>query len=99
MSIHKAHKNLANQKRIQISLQPEAYQNKLLGAVTQTDYTGGVLDCLRRRLFLVSIKCKDEIVIEKVSYQEPRMYKGTKNWHIYRNIVGRPLGDDVEYMW
>ena len=29
--------------------QTAGYQNKLLGAVVQTDYTGG-LDCLRRRL-------------------------------------------------
>ena len=29
--------------------QTAGYQNKLLGAVAQTDYTGG-LDCLRRRL-------------------------------------------------
>jgi len=31
--------------------QTAGYQNKLLGAVAQTDYTGG-LDCLRRRLDL-----------------------------------------------
>ena len=32
--------------------QTAGYQNKLLGAVAQTDYTGG-LDCLWRRLLEV----------------------------------------------
>jgi len=32
--------------------QTAGYQNKFLGAVAQTDYTGG-LDCLRRRLSFV----------------------------------------------
>jgi len=32
--------------------QTAGYQNKSLGAVAQTDYTGG-LDCLRRRLSFV----------------------------------------------
>ena len=47
LSNQKARKILANQKWM--DTQTAGYQNKLSGAVAQTDYTGG-LDCLRRRL-------------------------------------------------
>ena len=41
MTNHKALKKLANQKWIQRSVYPcGGYQNKLLGAVAQTDYPG-----------------------------------------------------------
>ena len=41
MTNHKARKKLANQKWVQRCMYPcRGYQNKLLGAVAQTDYTG-----------------------------------------------------------
>ena len=42
MTNHKARKKLANQNWIHRSMYPihAGYQNKLLGAVAQTDYTG-----------------------------------------------------------
>ena len=50
MSIHKARKNLADQKWIQISQQTCGLSQQAFGAVTDgPQYIGGV-DCLQRRL-------------------------------------------------
>ena len=42
--------------------QTAGYQNKLLGAVAQTDYTGG-LDRLRRRLGISEMVYQNQIVM------------------------------------